>query len=167
MKVLIQRWKENNDTKYIDLEKEIVTNQLKKQGQIVKQLKFTEFGRNMKSEGFAKLFLDEPMLVYHRSIMGHHEICLDLISKVIDGTLVLQDYTLDKGHFVALADAIMQTQKPNIHSIYLDNCGIDDHELSLLLRGLAVTNQCRKFIYKNNQFLFQSLESIKPLLMFE
>ena len=70
---------------------------------------------------------------------------------------MLQDYTLDSGHFAALASAIEQTQKPKIHSVYLDNCGIDDHELSLMLRGLALSKECRKFIYKNNEFNFESL----------
>ena len=79
---------------------------------------------------------------------------------------MLQDYTLDSGHFLSLAKAIEQTQKPEIHSIYLDNCGVDDHELSLLLKGLATTNLCKKFVYKKNEFHTESLQAIKPLLAF-
>ena len=77
------------------------------------------------------------MLIYHRIIKESGEICLPLISKVIDGKLVLQGYTLDSGHFEALSTSIKETQQPVITDVYLDNCGVDDHELALLLDGLT------------------------------
>ena len=60
-----------------------------------------------------------------------------MINKVIEGKLILTDYTLDSGHFRSLATSIHQTRKPRIDTVYLDNCGVDDEELSLLLAGLG------------------------------
>ena len=49
--------------------------------------------------------------------------------------------------------------------MYLDNCGVDDHELSLLLEGLTFMQGFKKFVYKNNVFLNESLDAIKPILV--
>ena len=46
----------------------------------------------------------------------------------------------------------------------LDNCGIDDYELSLLLDGFERLKSLKVFVYKDNQFLDQGLQAIKPLL---
>jgi len=100
------------------------------------------------------------MLVYHKKIKEAREICLPLISKVIDGKLVLQGYTLDSGHFIALATSIKETQHPIIDDVYLDNCGVDDHELALLLEGLLEMKNFEKLVYKNNVFSYESLQAI-------
>lgn len=118
----------------------------------------------MSSEGFRKLFGGEPMLIYHKEIHDTQEIALPLINKVIDGKLVLQGYTLDSGHFEALAAAIKETKRPLLRDIYLENCGVDDHELALLLEGIFQMGGVQKLIYKNNVFLEESLEAIKPVL---
>ena len=109
---------------------------VKKVEQVIRALQFTELGRKMAGEVFCEILNQEPMLVYHKEMKGWQEVALPLVNKVIDGKLVLQDYTLDSGHCEALATSIRDTQKPQIDSVYLDNCGIDDYELSLLLLGL-------------------------------
>ena len=76
------------------------------------------------------------MLVYLKQVAGSREIALPLINKVIEGKLVLTGYTLDSGHFTSLASSVSETSQ-KIDSVYLDNCGVDDEELSLLLNGLA------------------------------
>ena len=82
----------------------------------------------------------------------------------MDGKLVLQGYTLDSGHCSALARAIKETQEPKIGAVYLDNCGVDDHELSLLLEGLTEMAEFKKFVYKSNAFAEESLAAIMPVL---
>ena len=47
----------------------------------------------------------------------------------------------------------------------MDNCGVDDYELSLLLEGLNRMKGFERLVYKNNVFLEDSLEAIKPILM--
>ena len=42
----------------------------------------------------------------------------------------------------------------------MDNCGVDDGELSLLLDGLFKMHSFKRLIYKNNVFLEQSLQAI-------
>ena len=90
---------------------------------------------------------------------------MPLINKVIDGKIVLQGYTLDSGHFIALANSIKQTQLPLINAIYFDNCGIDDDELALLLEGLIPMTCFKKFVYINNVFEYAAMEAIKPILL--
>lgn len=109
----------------------------------------------------------EPMMVYHENMRrtDWNEVALPLINKVIQNKLILQDYTLDQGHCTALARAIKQTGKPEIHSVLLDNCGIDDEEIGLMLDGLSVLNCFQTFVYKNNVFLDGGLEALKPLLI--
>ena len=70
---------------------------------------------------------------------------------------MLVDYTLDSGHFRALAASIEQTNKPRIDTIYLDNSGVDDEELSLLFAGMGGMQGFKCFVYKNNVFLDESI----------
>lgn len=127
-------------------------------------LKFTEFGRRMAGKGFQQIFKLNPNLIYHKKIHESQEVALPIPSKVIGGALVLQGYTLDSGHCMALASTIKKSQRPKINAVYLDNCGVDDHELSLLLDGLLHMEGFQKFVYKNNVFLEESLEMLKPIL---
>jgi hypothetical protein len=55
--------------------------------------------------------------------------------------------------------------KPKIDEILLENCGIDDYELSLLLEGLLVMDNFETFVYKSNVFLDDGLRAIKPILI--
>ena len=119
----------------------------------------------MTGEVICDLLNQEPMLVYHKQMREWQEVALPLVNKVIDGKLVLQGYTLDSGHVESLATSIRDTQKPAIESVYLDNCGIDDYELSLLFLGLQKMQGFKRFVYKNNVFLDDSLEQICPLLL--
>ena len=106
------------------------------------------------------------MLVYHKQIEDSQEVlALPLINKVVDGKIVLQGYTLDSGHFIALANSIKQTQLPRINAIYFDNCGIDDDELALLLEGLIPMDCFKTFVYINNVFEYAAMEAIKPILL--
>ena len=127
-------------------------------------LEFIEIGRKMKGEVFCKIFQKRPMLVYLEQIQQTNELSLPLINKIIDGKLVLSGYTLDKGHFKSLAASLIETHQIQIDSVYLDNCGVDDFELSLLMPGLSRMKGFRRFVYKNNVFLDQSLLAIQPLL---
>ena len=77
------------------------------------------------------------MLEYLLKIKDAREVALPLVNKVVEGKLVLTGYTLDSGHFRSLAESIRKTRSPQIDSVYLDNCGVDDQELSLLLNGLC------------------------------
>lgn len=69
-------------------------------------LEFIEIGRSMHNEVFCEIFRKQPMLIYHKKVHAEREIALPLVNKVIDGKLVLTGYTLDSGHFIALAKSI-------------------------------------------------------------
>lgn len=92
--------------------KDLVSDQVKNQKiiekvcEVVRMLQFTELGRQSSIEGVTKAFYNNPMMIYHSEMKYAGEIVLPLINKIINGILVLQDYTLDKGHFKALATSI-------------------------------------------------------------
>ena len=49
--------------------------------------------------------------------------------------------------------------------VYLDNCGIDDEEMSSLLNGFCHLDRLRYLLYKENIFGPESLQAIQPLLL--
>ena len=73
------------------------------------------------------------MLHYHAQLLKARELPLPLINKVIDEKLILRGYTLDSGHLTGLSESIKHTSRPVIKALLLDNCGIDDTELGILL----------------------------------
>ncbi len=74
--------------------------------------------------------------MYLKHVDKAHEVSLPLLSKIIDNTLVLKDYTLDKGHLGGLAKVFDSGQLP-LYAALFDNCGIDDEELAILLESLT------------------------------
>ena len=75
------------------------------------------------------------MYIYQKKVQEEKDVMLPLVNKVKDKTLVLQDYTLNSSHCIALAEAWIKTGKPEVEVVYLDNCGVDDEEFSYLLNG--------------------------------
>ena len=91
------------------------------------------------------------------------EILLPVVNKIVDNTLSLSDYTLSIGQCRGLASVIQKTKLP-LETLYLENCGVDDDELNVLLNGLVQTNEFSRFIYKNNEFSYRSLVALKPIM---
>lgn len=77
---------------------------------------------------------------------------------------MLKDYTLDSGHLNGLAEAIKKVTL-KLDTVYLDNCGIDDEELAILLSGFLSSEKLSIFAYKNNVFKELGLAEIKPVLL--
>ena len=73
---------------------------------------------------------------------------MPLVNKDFSNKLVLQGYTLDSGHFFGLTEALKNGKKSNIEQVLLENCGIDDNELSILLTGFMALKRFESFIYK-------------------
>ena len=63
-----------------------------------------------------------------------------ILSKIIDKQLLLRDLKLNIGDSSGLHESMLND--PNLVSkIYLDNCGLDDSKLALILEGFNVQNQ--------------------------
>ena len=82
---------------------------------------------------------------------------------VNDQTLCLQSYTLSIGHCNALARSLEHFQG-YINKIILDNCGVDDEEMSKIIEGLKKLKACKKLVYRYNIFMHKSLVEIEDLL---
>ena len=52
-----------------------------------------------------------------------------------------------------------------METLFLDNCGVDDDELSNLFIGFNSIDTFKKFYYKDNEFYAKSLNAIKPILV--
>jgi len=64
------------------------------------------------------------------------EVILPLPTKIVDGVLALQGYTLSMGQCQALSKFFSLTTSEKVHYLALNNCGIHDEQMSALLRGL-------------------------------
>ena len=97
--------------------------------------------------------------------MKHEETNLPIVNKMVRNKLVLKDYTLDKGHISSLSETIVRTGKPSIEQVYLNNCGIDDEEASILFEGFLGLENFNRLCYLNNEFKYNALTSLKPILV--
>ena len=73
---------------------------------VVKTLRFNELGRRMSIETVRSAFENDPMMVYYTKMNNTNELAFPLLNKVVNGKLILQDYTLDSGHCKALASSL-------------------------------------------------------------
>lgn len=89
---------------------------------------------------------------------------LPILDKVVKKTLVLQEYTLSKGHCRGLAKACQFFDSRVINRVLFNNCGIDGYEFADILRGLNEIRDFKSIIYKMNLINEQSLAQLKPLL---
>ena len=89
---------------------------------------------------------------------------LPLISKIKNRKLMLQDYTLNSGHCLALAEVWTKLGRPELDIAYLDNCGVDDEEFSSLLKGFHALDDLKLLFYKENVFNELAVSAMKPLL---
>ena len=103
---------------------------------VMKNIKFKEIFKNQfDQQGYDQLYQDDPMYIYQKRVQEEKDVMLPLVNKVKDKTLVLQDYTLNSSHCIALAEAWIKTGRPEVEIVFLDNCGVDDEEFSYLLNG--------------------------------
>lgn len=65
---------------------------------------------------------------------------------------------------MAFATVLQRAKSTYLEGLILENCGIDDNELARLFEGLSKQDNFRSFHYKQNQFLKNSLEALKPIL---
>jgi hypothetical protein len=70
---------------------------------------------------------------------------------------------LNIAHCKALAKSFDFVEK-FINRIILDNCGIDDEEFAIILKGVKEIKDFKKIIYRRNIFNKNSLVEIKSLL---
>jgi len=100
---------------------------------LVQALKKIHMCKSMGQSSFLHKYPRDPVAIYNQFVTSSLEITLPLIAKIFDKKLVLQDYTLDTGHLMALNEAIRKSEVVEIQQVAFDNCGIDDQELGVLL----------------------------------
>ena len=77
-----------------------------------------------------------PKLHYFLQCQDDLDLALPILDKIFKKTLVLQEYTLSKGHCRGLARACQFFDHRVINRVLFNNCGIDDGEFSHILEGL-------------------------------
>jgi len=87
-------------------------------------------------------------------------LALPILDKIFKKTLVLQEYTLSKGHCRGLARACHYFDHKFVNRVLLSNCGIDDYEFSEILDGLNKLKDFKSIIYKQNAFHDLSMAKI-------
>ena len=130
----------------------------------VKTMKAYEIGSQSHRPSFCSLLENDPDLIYHKIVNQAREVVLPIIPKILNGKLILKDYTLDSGNLRGLAK-VLSAHSKIVTDVLFDNCGIDDQELSLLLQGFTTMYRIVSFTYKNNVFLEQGLAAMKPVLL--
>ena len=90
---------------------------------------------------------------------------LPILEKVIKKTLMLQEYSLSKGHCRGLAKACQFFDQRIVNRVLFNNCGISDAEFSHILEGLAKLKDFKSIIYKMNAISDLSLEKLRPMLL--
>ena len=111
------------------------------------------------------MYSHDPIFVYQKKVDEERDSLLPLVNKVKDGRLILKDYTLNSGHCSAISDVWKDSAHLHLKVVYLDNCGIDDEEFSLLIEGFCALQGLRLLFYKENVFGQASLDAIQPLLL--
>lgn len=93
------------------------------------------------------------------------DLMLPIMHKIIKGKhLVLQDYAVQPGQINGLTQAILQTGKPDLKSIFIDGCSMTDSMTAWLLETMAHTKLLQEFVYKRNVFLESSLMALNCIL---
>lgn len=90
---------------------------------------------------------------------------LPVLEKVYAKTLVLQEYTLSKGHCRGIAQACQYFDHRFVNRIFFSNSGIDDLEFSEILEGLKHLKDFKSIIYRANVFAELSIAKLEPLLL--
>ena len=115
----------------------------------------------MHKDTFRDMVKDDEVFKYLDAVQNDGDKPLPLINKIYNKKLILQDYTLDSSHLAGLRDSINNQTTTILEEVMLDNCGIDDAELSLLLKGLMNMQHFRTFVYKNNSLMERGLDTLK------
>ena len=93
------------------------------------------------------------------------DLALPVLEKVYAKTLVLQEYTLSKGHCRGIARACQYLDHRFVNRIFFCNSGIDDLEFSDILEGLKHLKDFKSIIYRANVFAELSIAKLEPLLL--
>ena len=109
-------------------------------------------------------YKDDPKVQYfNQCVYADQELFLPVLEYVHAKTLCLQSYTLSIGHCNALAKAF-EYFDDFVNRCIFDNCGIDDVEMSAILKGVLTLRDFKKIIYRYNVFAELSLNQLKILM---
>ena len=106
--------------------------------------------RDVEHEGKGVINKKDPNIHYFLQCKADLDLALPILEKVFKKTLVLQEYTLSKGHCRGLARACRFFDHKFVNRVLFSNCGIDDFEFASILDGLAELKDFKSIIYKQN-----------------
>ena len=94
-----------------------------------------QHARNLKQEPFNQISMN-----YYETLRVHREVPLPNFAKLTDNVLVLTEFRISDAQALALSNYLDQTQDMSsnlVKALHIDDCGMTDHQFSLILQGLA------------------------------
>lgn len=73
---------------------------------------------------------NDPRVQYFLQCKSSLNLPLPIFDKVMNKTLVLQNYTLSQGNCIGLAQACHALDPTKINRLLFNNCGIDGHQFA-------------------------------------
>ena len=107
---------------------------------------FKEKPNSLDQEDKTKLH-EDPRVQYFLECRSNLNLALPILEKILEKTLVLQNYTLSQGHCKGLAHSIGFFDEQQVNRIYMNNCGIDGSEFALILKGLQNLRDFKAITY--------------------
>ena len=77
----------------------------------------------------------DPRKIFFDNCKNQAEPVLDLLNKISDKSIVLEEYTLGEGQCSGFMKAC-ELEDELVSKVYLDNCGLKPTALTLFLKGL-------------------------------
>ena len=79
----------------------------------------------------------DPRKYYFSNCTTKAEPVLDLLNKISDKSIILEEYTLGEGHCSGFMKAC-ELEHELVSKVYLDNCGLQPTALTFFLKGLLL-----------------------------
>ena len=88
------------------------------------------------------------MILYFKQCQKEQNLALPILQKIFEKKLILKDYLIGEGVCKAIRDAL--EQDPDImQDCVIENCGIQDHAMGILLEGMNNLHHCHSIVLKN------------------
>ena len=106
---------------------------------------------------------EDPALRYYRRCKEKNSLLLPIFDKIFKKCLTLQDYMLNEGHCLGIAEACEFIDHQKMNRVLLSNCGLSGDNFATILEGLAKIRDFKSIIYKLNEMNSRAVQCLRPL----
>lgn len=109
-------------------------------------------------------FAENPFIHFFNTSDEQLVLALPILNQIHNKVLPLLGYNLNLGVCYSFKEALI-TNQYMLHTIYLDNNGLNDFEQATIFEGLQTQERIKCIVTKKNQFGEKSLDALKPLIL--